>query len=186
MDVKCDAISGHLVGHSSIQGWRSNMEDKHVIEDLNLAGHSILGVFDGHNGSECSLYCSANIVNTLYNSKKWKEYKNKYTEYMTNKNKSHQQLHNENEKLKELNTLIGQAIVETYITLDEEYYNTVINLYNNELIHYAKSFQPKIKFDINFLNNKTDIHDYFFQDFMVGGGCTAVCAIITPTHVIVG
>jgi hypothetical protein len=40
--------SGLEIGHSSIQGYRRTMEDKHIISDFeSLSDHSLVAIFDG-------------------------------------------------------------------------------------------------------------------------------------------
>eukprot|EP00927_Polykrikos_kofoidii_P077324 TRINITY_DN74276_c0_g1_i1.p1 TRINITY_DN74276_c0_g1~~TRINITY_DN74276_c0_g1_i1.p1 ORF type:complete len:401 (-),score=83.76 TRINITY_DN74276_c0_g1_i1:35-1237(-) len=59
----------HKWACSSMQGWRSNMEDAHTtISSLGCEGgmsicHSaaLFGVFDGHGGSEVAAFCSKNL-----------------------------------------------------------------------------------------------------------------------------
>ena len=52
-------------GISSMQGWRMEMEDAHVVRlcsDKNGDGINFFGVFDGHCGEEVALYCSLNLI----------------------------------------------------------------------------------------------------------------------------
>ena len=55
---------GHRWACSSMQGWRKQMEDAHVVRG-SLGGRgstcgllSLFGVFDGHGGSEVARFCS--------------------------------------------------------------------------------------------------------------------------------
>ena len=42
-------INNMEIGHSSMQGYRINMEDAHVIEEFTgINDHTLVGVFDGH------------------------------------------------------------------------------------------------------------------------------------------
>ena len=45
-------------GACGMQGWRCNMEDTHICQEVNVAdGYGMLfGVFDGHGGSEVAEY----------------------------------------------------------------------------------------------------------------------------------
>jgi len=52
-------------GVTSMQGWRKEQEDAHIV-DLNLPdGCSVYGVFDGHGGKIVSIYVKNNFVNEL-------------------------------------------------------------------------------------------------------------------------
>jgi len=52
-------------GATSMQGWRKEQEDSHIVE-LNLPdGCSVFGVFDGHGGKVVSIYVKKVFVNEL-------------------------------------------------------------------------------------------------------------------------
>ena len=114
-----------MAGHSSIQGWRSSMEDKYIIDDLmSVPKHSLVAVFDGHAGSECAAFCSNNLVDLLQNTPSWKLYralhaKNASAQH-SNKNVKNKFKKNNVDGIDELNQLLSQALVETYIQLDFE------------------------------------------------------------------
>jgi len=172
-----------MAGHSSIQGWRSSMEDKYIIDDLmSVPKHSLVAVFDGHAGSECAAFCSNNLVDLLQNTPSWKLYralhaKNASAQH-SNKNVKNKFKKNNVDGIDELNQLLSQALVETYIQLDFE---------------FLKSMLPKNSYDSN--SNITSIDELAktvdeevlndIQENMTGGGCTAVCSLITPDSVIV-
>jgi len=64
----------HAFGLTSMQGWRTTMEDAHCAT-LGLAGDasmSIFGVFDGHGGREVAQYCQAHMVERLVESEAFK------------------------------------------------------------------------------------------------------------------
>lgn len=55
-------------GASSMQGWRINMEDAHVCQEVRLpTGETgtIFGVFDGHGGDQVALFAAQNIKKIL-------------------------------------------------------------------------------------------------------------------------
>ncbi|KAL3766114.1 hypothetical protein ACHAW5_001421 [Stephanodiscus triporus] len=68
---------------SEMQGWRSHMEDAHVLNP-NLASnsqqamlikdHHLFAVFDGHGGSFASKFCGKHLVSTLTAQKDWQAY----------------------------------------------------------------------------------------------------------------
>lgn len=66
---------------SEMQGWRSHMEDKHVLNPplihngrRVLADHHVFAVFDGHGGSFASQFCGENLVRTLMEQEEWDTY----------------------------------------------------------------------------------------------------------------
>eukprot|EP00573_Skeletonema_grethae_P013483 CAMPEP_0201695394 /NCGR_PEP_ID=MMETSP0578-20130828/7362_1 /ASSEMBLY_ACC=CAM_ASM_000663 /TAXON_ID=267565 /ORGANISM="Skeletonema grethea, Strain CCMP 1804" /LENGTH=520 /DNA_ID=CAMNT_0048181237 /DNA_START=24 /DNA_END=1586 /DNA_ORIENTATION=+ len=66
---------------SEMQGWRSHMEDKHVLDPplkhngrRVLTDHHIFAVFDGHGGSFASQFCGDNLVRTLMEQEEWSAY----------------------------------------------------------------------------------------------------------------
>ena len=54
-------------GVSEMQGWRKNMEDAFVAEDLDMEGtrRRIYGVFDGHGGAEVSRFVAKRFPEML-------------------------------------------------------------------------------------------------------------------------
>ena len=66
---------------SEMQGWRSHMEDKHVLDpplihngNRVLTDHHVFAVFDGHGGSFASHFCGDNLVQTLMEQEEWGPY----------------------------------------------------------------------------------------------------------------
>ncbi|KAL7532432.1 hypothetical protein ACHAXR_005433 [Thalassiosira sp. AJA248-18] len=74
---------------SEMQGWRSHMEDKHVLnpkltpqsnfpisklQTELLRDHHLFAVFDGHGGDFASHYCGTHFVETLIGQKDWMAY----------------------------------------------------------------------------------------------------------------
>lgn len=57
-------IPNAYVGYSTMQGWRKEMEDAHLIEQLEEE-KSILGVYDGHQGNQVSQFCANEMATTL-------------------------------------------------------------------------------------------------------------------------
>lgn len=59
-NTMCDIKSSNgIFAMSSMQGFRSNMEDSHIY--INMGDYEILGVFDGHGGNTCSKFCADNF-----------------------------------------------------------------------------------------------------------------------------
>ena len=51
-----------------MQGWRMNMEDAHISEEVDFSDGSkglLFGVFDGHGGAEVAAYAKSNFKRIL-------------------------------------------------------------------------------------------------------------------------
>jgi serine/threonine protein phosphatase PrpC len=66
---------------SEMQGWRSHMEDKHVLNPplihkgkRVLADHHLFAVFDGHGGGFASQFCGDNLARALMEQEEWDAY----------------------------------------------------------------------------------------------------------------
>lgn len=99
----------------SIQGWRNEMEDRVIIEELSsLDGHYLFGVFDGHGGDMCARYISnvfmeiftANRNFLMYNLKFSGNYDADHVAYA------------------EYNELIIRALTETCYEIDQMFNKT--------------------------------------------------------------
>lgn len=122
--------SGIEIGHSSMQGYRKNMEDHHIIQDFNgkCVDHTLVAVMDGHAGDGSALYTSLRLLEVIEETVSWKEY-----------------LRIEDKGKEESINIIRLALAQAFVDIDDE-------------IRTA--------------------------DYMDMSGCTCVCAIITPTHVV--
>lgn len=47
--LNCENVymNGLEIGHASMQGYRAHMEDEHIIDKMNIDGHTIVAVMDG-------------------------------------------------------------------------------------------------------------------------------------------
>jgi len=74
--VSADGVGrAYAYGSSSMQGWRSNMEDSHI-NMLNFDGDEgagLFAVFDGHGGSEVAKYCEVNVPQHVVTTTEYKE-----------------------------------------------------------------------------------------------------------------
>lgn len=59
------------VGVSTMQGWRTSMEDAHIIEPDFDTKVSLFAIFDGHGGDEVAKFCAKNFGDCLKESKKY-------------------------------------------------------------------------------------------------------------------
>lgn len=90
------------IGHSSMQGYRKFMEDKHIIEDFPSAiDHTLVAIMDGHSGTGAAIITSQRLRYHIENTSSWKEYI-------------------ANGKLDRDDNLISKALVEAYIKMDDE------------------------------------------------------------------
>lgn len=63
------------IGHSSMQGYRKTMEDKHIISDFHqLTDHTLVAVMDGHSGKGAAILTSERLLDIIENTSTWKEY----------------------------------------------------------------------------------------------------------------
>eukprot|EP00288_Rhodomonas_lens_P008461 CAMPEP_0177718942 /NCGR_PEP_ID=MMETSP0484_2-20121128/15845_1 /TAXON_ID=354590 /ORGANISM="Rhodomonas lens, Strain RHODO" /LENGTH=193 /DNA_ID=CAMNT_0019231139 /DNA_START=129 /DNA_END=706 /DNA_ORIENTATION=- len=58
---------GIRYGLSSMQGWRTNMEDAHIAQPELIKGSNValFAVFDGHGGKEVAAFCAKHFPNEL-------------------------------------------------------------------------------------------------------------------------
>lgn len=54
---------------TSMQGWRTNMEDAHLCKTNLGPKTSLFCVFDGHGGNEISQFCATHFSNLLIKNK---------------------------------------------------------------------------------------------------------------------
>ena len=107
------------IGHSSMQGYRVNMEDAClavVMEDL--PDHVIVGILDGHAGSGASEYISERLSAIISETSHFKEY------VKLDKNKRAESI-----------DLLSIALVQAYVDIDEEFfeYEHMVSLWSRIL-----------------------------------------------------
>jgi serine/threonine protein phosphatase PrpC len=117
---------GYKCGLSGMQGWRTEMEDSHLLLDMpSLPDHLIAAVFDGHGGVLTANYAAKNMIEIIEKSTNWKQ-------YLITKNTDD----------------LSKALIDAFLKID--------------LKMIADGFEMP----------------------MQHCGCTAVVAIITPTHIV--
>lgn len=58
-----------------MQGWRLEMEDAHILEDMpSRNDHIFLAVFDGHAGAGAAKFAASNFVAVIEETQEWKDY----------------------------------------------------------------------------------------------------------------
>lgn len=91
--------NGLVCGATGMQGWRLEMEDKHIMSEIPGAeGFTLLAVFDGHGGDGAAIYAEATLISTLLETNEWKQYL---------------------ESRQEDPVLLGNALVKAFISLDK-------------------------------------------------------------------
>jgi len=106
---------------SEMQGWRSHMEDKHMLNPTLsssrqqaqlLKDHHLFAVFDGHGGDFASHFCGEHLAETLIQQKDWLSYlrlSDKAGVSRNTRRKSVTGLH-----------LLKSALTSTFLQLDEK------------------------------------------------------------------
>lgn len=70
-----ESSTGLVAAASGMQGWRLEMEDAHIAQDIkSRPDHLLLAIFDGHAGSGAAYFAAANMMTVLESTKEWKEY----------------------------------------------------------------------------------------------------------------
>ena len=111
MDGEKMTLGAVRVAVSGMQGWRTDMEDAHIVQALPSApDHFLVGVYDGHGGSATAKFVAANLIAVLESTDQWKQY------LLDQTNNYH---------------LIGEALTNTYFLLDAM---MITNLANNPSI----------------------------------------------------
>lgn len=120
---------GIQFGVSSMQGWRVHMEDAHVTEvnlyaadgenKINLPGHALFGVFDGHGGTFAAFYSGKNIARVLSKQARFVE----YAKHEQNRSDKEKPFSTSQEKAEYMETgvaLVKQALRDAFIEIDRE------------------------------------------------------------------
>ena len=131
--------AGLEIAHSSMQGYRRQMEDAHIIEDFDsIPLHTLVAVLDGHAGSGVSVHASCRLLQVIEETSNWRD-------YVVLMSKGQSGGGNAKNFTADCLSLISKALVQAFVAMD------------NELRE---------------------------SDFLDASGSTAVCAVITPSHVI--
>lgn len=92
--------TGIEIGATGMQGWRLEMEDAHIAQDIpTKPDHTIVGIFDGHAGAGAAKYAAEHMLKFLLATEEWKKYvEGNCTDV----------------------TMLGEALIYTFINLDEK------------------------------------------------------------------
>lgn len=71
----CESTEGIQVGASGMQGWRLEMEDAHIVQDMpGKMDHMFLAIFDGHAGAGAAKFAASNFIEIIESTDEWKSY----------------------------------------------------------------------------------------------------------------
>lgn len=71
----CISSTGLRCGVSAMQGYRTEMEDYHILMDMPSSKDNLIAaVFDGHGGKKTAEYAAKNLVRIIEETKHWKKY----------------------------------------------------------------------------------------------------------------
>ena len=183
--------SGAEFGVTSMQGWRVHMEDAHITETLiyaaevedgkyniiDLPGHSLFAVFDGHGGLYAAVYSGKNFCRVLSRQKKFVEYAKFELERATREQsiKSATEL---NEYLEGGMRLLSAAFADAFVELDKEIY---YGLNNHRVPDAGKSYQ-QFRNEIKGENSQSSLDEIVAMNVNneTNAGTTACVVLITP------
>ncbi|GKY93280.1 hypothetical protein MPSEU_000295500 [Mayamaea pseudoterrestris] len=139
---------GHPYAVSTMQGWRVHMEDAHIIEPrlyaaeldgassnavrttyrkasaiyvhINLPGHALFAVFDGHGGTFAAFYAGRNFCRVLARQPSFVEYAHWWTKSQTNVNSQQQNVSAKNKENQKGLDLLENALMSAFVDLDRE------------------------------------------------------------------
>lgn len=126
-------------GVSSMQGWRIHMEDAHITEGriyseevitdeisnvlkynrIELPGHSLFAVFDGHGGTYAAIYAGKNFCRVLSRQEKFIQ----YAKFVLERPAREESLQNQSDRDNFLQTglaLLQEALSNAFVELDKE------------------------------------------------------------------
>lgn len=128
---------GSEYGVSSMQGWRIHMEDAHITETvlyavevfpeknsykvIDIPGHSIFAVFDGHGGTFAAEYSGKNFCRVLSRQKKFVE----YAKFLSKREVKEASMTSATELADYVQAgleFLRQALTEAFVELDKEIY----------------------------------------------------------------
>lgn len=66
---------GIKTGCSGMQGYRLEMEDAHILQNMpTKQTHTLLSIFDGHGGSGAAIFAGQKLIQLIEDTDEWKEY----------------------------------------------------------------------------------------------------------------
>jgi serine/threonine protein phosphatase PrpC len=187
--------SGAEYGVTSMQGWRVHMEDAHIAETLvyaaevvdgkyniiDLPGHSLFAVFDGHGGLYAAVYAGKNLCRVLSRQSKFVEYAKFELERVT-KEKTITSAAELKEYLEGGMMLLSDAFADAFVELDKEIY---YGLNHQSVPDAGKSYQ-QLRREINGETVQPSQHETGVMNVNdeANAGTTACVVLITPKWIV--
>jgi hypothetical protein len=136
-----NVLSSLEIGHSSMQGYRPNMEDACIAVSLkDLPDHVCVSILDGHAGGGASEYISTRLPLVIAETTQYKEY------LMLDV------------KMRAESDLLSAALVQAYINIDDEFYSYEHMVRIRQIItHNAIVIVLEKCFEIVFKSSATEI-----------------------------
>lgn len=187
--------SGAEYGVSTMQGWRVHMEDAHITETLiyaaevvdgkyniiDLPGHSLFAVFDGHGGLFAAVYSGENLCRVLSRQKKFIEYA-KFELERPAREESITSAAELKEYLEGGMTLLSDAFSDAFVELDKEIY---FALNNQKVPDAGKSYQ-QLRSEIKGESSQSSQHEAHPTNITdeANAGTTACVVLVTPKWIV--
>jgi serine/threonine protein phosphatase PrpC len=204
-------------GVSSMQGWRIHMEDAHITEGhifasevvtdessdtlkynrIDLPGHSLFAVFDGHGGTYAAMYAGRNFCRVLSRQQKFIE----YAKFILERPAKEETLLNQSDRDNYLQTgiaLLQEALTNAFVELDKEIacalkghrvpdadvpYSEESNDSNSTVAHVASNKNGSNTVPVEGAASSGDSAMHLLED-EGDSGTTACVVLITPDWVV--
>jgi serine/threonine protein phosphatase PrpC len=186
--------SGAEYGVSSMQGWRVHMEDAHITETLiyaadvdeignfkiiDLPGHSLFAVFDGHGGMFAAAYAGRNFCRVLSRQKTFVDYAKLQSERPMKASPNG----GADSTSQAAQALLHIALTDAFVELDKEIYCA---LQQQKVPDADKSYQ-QLRNEIKAENCRSTVEQDVNTnnvDDEVNSGTTACVVLLTPDLVV--
>mmetsp|Transcript_8620 Transcript_8620/g.13212 ORF Transcript_8620/g.13212 Transcript_8620/m.13212 type:complete len:439 (-) Transcript_8620:60-1376(-) len=183
-------------GVSSMQGWRVHMEDAHICEPhvyaldekkckIELPGHSIFAVFDGHGGTFAAEYAALNLCRVLSEEPKFV----KYAEFVTEREAKEASLSTAAERAAYVKSgldMVEEALRDAFVNVDAEILKVVQGMdVPNANVPYHPPVETTSKSSLDGENsNPANTNNAPVPNDDEDAGTTAVMVLVTPQWVI--
>lgn len=194
--------AGLEYGVSSMQGWRVHMEDAHIAETvvyaaevldgkrygvIDLPGHSIFAVFDGHGGTFAAAYSGKNFCRVLSRQQKFVAYA-KFELERPAREETLTSSTDRSEYIQSGLALLREALSDAFVELDKEIYCAV----NGQKVQDADKPYQQFRSEINEAHSSGNLPPSQQQGFVEGrlenevsdSGTTACVVLLTPEWVV--
>jgi len=193
-------------GVSSMQGWRVHMEDAHICEPkvyaldekkckIELPGHSMFAVFDGHGGTFAAEYAALNLCRVLSEEPKFL----KYAQFITEREEKEASFQNAADRaayVKNGLDMLEEALRDAFVNVDAEILKVVqgMDVPNANVPYHPPEETPKTspslspsKDGIDVSSNPAlngDSNSAPVPNDDEDAGTTAVMVLVTPQWIV--